>query len=288
MTDAVWPFSELEIAPTDDRKAIRRAYARKLKTIDQFNEAKAFQDLREAYEAALHHAEYPDWLDEGQDEGQDNVGADEESALEAEPAAVFTAEEPFDADAEASEPNDAGGETGDLLIEAVADEKVPDANPWAAQSERSVSGREDKLIAEIERLSDSPDNPYLWKRVLEDPLLDDIDVARRIEAHIFFAMESRTEYEDSGEMIVPAFVTGDWIDLMDDRFGWTSDLPLFRQKFGYHMEDMAMALARMRLDHKYAKGESDLDADMAGGKPSRWTQAFVILWALYIVYAYFF
>lgn len=46
-------WQELEIAPTDDEKEIRRAYARRLRAIGGDRDPVAFQRLRRAYEAAL-------------------------------------------------------------------------------------------------------------------------------------------------------------------------------------------------------------------------------------------
>ena len=48
-----WMWEELGIAPTDDAVAIKRAYAKRLKTTRPDDDAAAYQQLREAYDAAL-------------------------------------------------------------------------------------------------------------------------------------------------------------------------------------------------------------------------------------------
>ena len=50
------PWEELGIAETTDGKAIRRAYAGRLRSIDQQKDPGAFQRLRGAYEWALNYA----------------------------------------------------------------------------------------------------------------------------------------------------------------------------------------------------------------------------------------
>ena len=50
-------WRELDIAPTADPTAIRRAYARRLKALDPDREPAAFLRLRQAFEAALRYAE---------------------------------------------------------------------------------------------------------------------------------------------------------------------------------------------------------------------------------------
>lgn len=53
-----YPWSILGIEPTDDKREIKKAYARLLKTIDQKQDPQAFQNLREAYDQALQFSEY--------------------------------------------------------------------------------------------------------------------------------------------------------------------------------------------------------------------------------------
>jgi len=48
-----WPWPVLGIAPTDDRKTIREAYARLLKALDPDAATEAFMELRDARDAAL-------------------------------------------------------------------------------------------------------------------------------------------------------------------------------------------------------------------------------------------
>lgn len=55
--DEVW--AELGIGPVDDRRAVRRAYAARLKTIR--DDAEAFKKLRSAYEAALYDIDRREW-----------------------------------------------------------------------------------------------------------------------------------------------------------------------------------------------------------------------------------
>jgi len=67
--NAPWYFEFLDIAPTNDPRAIKRAYAIALKRLDQETQAEEFARLRQAYELALAWEgdvpeDFDDWLGE--------------------------------------------------------------------------------------------------------------------------------------------------------------------------------------------------------------------------------
>jgi len=72
VSDFHWPWPVLGIAPTDDRKTIREAYARLLKALDPDAATEAFMELRDARDAALSgHFLHPP---RAEDEEEDDFG----------------------------------------------------------------------------------------------------------------------------------------------------------------------------------------------------------------------
>lgn len=96
------PWQILEIAPTNDKTQIKRAFAKKLKENPPDKDASLYQQIREAYNAALRLSEYVSDEDEADEddvfEQEEVAQAEEAESTEAEESSE---DENFDSDAEA-------------------------------------------------------------------------------------------------------------------------------------------------------------------------------------------
>lgn len=75
MSGSDYPWNELQIEKTDDKRTIKRAYAKILKTIDVESNPEAFIALREAYDYALGPAQWDDDYDYDEDDDYENEDA---------------------------------------------------------------------------------------------------------------------------------------------------------------------------------------------------------------------
>ncbi|HEY0062855.1 MAG TPA: hypothetical protein VGC21_12085 [Telluria sp.] len=96
-------FARLSLDPAADARAIKRAYGRELRLIDQEKDLPAFQLLREAYEAALQWAEHQAWLN--QQDAPDNSLAQAVSLSKLESATSDIVRLPAEAGMEALDPS---------------------------------------------------------------------------------------------------------------------------------------------------------------------------------------
>ena len=118
--DQVW--EELGIDPTNDRRAIKRAYAKRLKQTRPDESAEEFQQLRHAYEAALQLAEWYEFSE-----------VSESHAEFASPQADVTDGGDTNRAQDAEAPQHADGEHVEHERHAVADEGVGDSSDSAEE-----------------------------------------------------------------------------------------------------------------------------------------------------------
>ncbi|CAN0455625.1 unnamed protein product, partial [Ectocarpus fasciculatus] len=71
-----YPWKDLEIDKTDDKRTIKRAYTKILKTIDVEANPQAFIALREAYDYALGPAQWEDDYEDEYPNNNENEGDD--------------------------------------------------------------------------------------------------------------------------------------------------------------------------------------------------------------------
>lgn len=180
------PWSSLGIDPTGDERAIKRAYAKKLKEIDVEAEAAKFIALRQQFEQAQREARWigadaaEDW-DDGDDRDEEADAADETAETEAaETEAAVSG--PMDADLWAL------GEVGGAAFTAPVVPLPERANPWRQGRDRVAAHFADleaalcSADAGRERAIDRAVRA-LWA----EPALETVDAAEDVEqrlAHI--------------------------------------------------------------------------------------------------------
>jgi hypothetical protein len=121
MRDSLPFLLRLDLGPHIDARAIRRAYARGLKLIDQERDPAAFQELREAYEAALH------WIASQEvpsPPAQTAAPLAEPVASPAAPLPPLELDDPQRVAAEAFE------QFANAARQLIAERKVHDSEPW--------------------------------------------------------------------------------------------------------------------------------------------------------------
>ncbi|MBV7483506.1 TonB family protein [Bordetella sp. BOR01] len=144
-------FSVLGIAPTRDTKAIRRAYAQRLKTLDQHTQAGEFEELRSAYETAINWAAQADTADDLPDAAVPAPFADD--------AAVPLADD-------AAFPGHVPPEPRQPLHQVPQDAALRSAR----ERRRVVDTWVDELMH-----AQPQDLPATWKRLRADPALESLD-----------------------------------------------------------------------------------------------------------------
>lgn len=198
-------WQRLDLAPTTDERAIRRAYAKILKTIDQDIEPERFITLREAMQQALDQARYADW-DEPDDEDWasttvnevNEADANEQSKTDAEPLIIHVAQghavesAPEIAEPIASPADFASAWTTEHTVERKkiklnqSSSAVPIWHDWQPnQTARRVLERDMALLREAWWAGQYDDARYIaladiLKRLVDQPLALQMDIQEQL------------------------------------------------------------------------------------------------------------
>ena len=203
-----WPWSVLELdGPPEDARAVRRAYARKLKSIDTETDVEGFENLRAAYEAAQ------SILGNGKGEAHTRLAPSAHTKTE------YT---PKRADVFLQQRKDNSVEIP-AAPEPPEDEGKPSASPW----DQTARLRDPSAVfAGVTSAIQNGDwTSATWEKLLYAEALDDPEIAQFLE----YQLVSELEHEiGEGKISV---LNRDVIDAFDNRFGWVTYGASFLKRF---------------------------------------------------------
>ena len=204
----------LGIAPTQDRRAIKRAYAAKLKAIDPDVDVAAFLQLRDALGLAQYLAEY-------------GSGDEEESDFAAAPD---------------GEPDGTGAEAASeglqvFPLHAPQLEIEDDARPFTLQVSASPPAdpsqlRRQRLISQLNGEADPAALEETFKELLADPRREAVDFADDLENWLAQVL---LNFVPRSDPLVPIAVA---------QFGWAGELHAVRPRWAQR----AVALRKLDLE----------------------------------------
>jgi len=227
------PWKILDIEPTGDRTAIRRAYAARLRHTNPEDDAAGFQALREAYEQALRFAAHAEW--QAAAEAEEAAQAEEGGEVVAADVAPLPEPAPLEA---TPEPQPA---------EAVAEAQPAPEEPFGQVSRAEIQALEQELRLLAEAIhGETPDAEAAeaaFERVMGLPAMDSMSVRDQVERHVA-GMVLHAHTRAATEVMYAAA----------EAFGWSS------QRLGVNSE-LAAAVEARRADSEFLARVRRYDSD---------------------------
>ncbi|MCO7222801.1 J domain-containing protein [Pleionea sp. CnH1-48] len=260
----------LEIEATNNRRDIKRAYAKKLKVTHPEQDPEAFQQLSEAYKEALTLSHYIE-LEEA--EPLEAVTAEDTNETLFSEASTHTSEE--------SESNLATTKTTSEEAEAITlssnDVQVEEENSEEANIDRFI----ESFMSALETLANDEQrrtNSEQWVQLLEDPMLDYLEVKEVLRYEVFYFFSQSILYDQ--QQIRPITIPEKARHTYSDFFGWKDDEVSLTRHFQFDQIEAVLASVGSRNSQRLENANQTQAEEKDGSTRYGFLFWFILIFAL--------